>query len=127
MIKLKKVSGFIMFRNTLTFKFGKTIGLLYLLSIAAGLFTIIAEKIFYAIKHTPVPSYGLFFVVIILLNAAIILVINFVAAEIILFIIDCFRMKKIMKLPVTELPLSKQIYEYILFFLSLAVPIALLL
>ena len=39
-----------MLRNTLTFRFGKTIGLFYLFCMAAGIFTIAAEKIYYLIK-----------------------------------------------------------------------------
>lgn len=112
-----------MFRNTLTFKFGKTIGLFYLLCISAGITTIIAEKLYYAMKHTTPPDYGLEFAVIILLNAFIIIIINFLIIEIILFIIDCFRFKKIKNLPVVETSRAKQFYEYLLFILSIILPL----
>ncbi len=112
-----------MFCNTLTFKFGKTIGLLYLLSAVSGIITILAEKLFYVLKHAPVPSYGLFFVVVLLLNAGVILVANFFIIQIILFVIDCIKLKKILGQPQKECPLSKEIFEYVLFALSLIVPI----
>lgn len=83
-----------MLRNTLTFKFGKTIGLFYLICTAAGIFTITAEKIYYLIRHTQIPDYGLSFAVILLLNAFVIFVANFFAIEIILAVIDCFRIQK---------------------------------
>lgn len=70
-----------MFRNTLTFKFGKTIGLFYLLCISAGIITIIAEKLYYAVQHTTPPDYGLAFAVIILLNAFVIIIINFLIID----------------------------------------------
>lgn len=111
-----------MFRNTLTFKFGKTIGLFYLLCIAVCIFTIIAEKLYYAIQNLTPPSHGLFFVVIILLNVFVILTTNFLIIEFILLIIDCFRLKKIKNLPVIQTPLPQKIFECILFILSIIVP-----
>lgn len=112
-----------MFRNTLTFKFGKTIGLFYLLCIAAGTITILAEKLYYAIKHITPPDYGLFFAVVLLMNAAVILIANFFFIQIILFLIDCVRLKKIIKMPAVNTPMPKQIYEYFLFALSVIIPI----
>ena len=111
-----------MLRNTLTFKFGKTIGLFYLICTAAGIFTITAEKIYYLIRHTQIPDYGLSFVVILLLNAFVIFVANFFAIEIILAVIDCFRIKKIINQSKSETNLPRQIYEYILFSISIIVP-----
>lgn len=116
-----------MFRNTLTFKFGKTIGLFYLLCISAGIITIIAEKLYYAVQHTPPPDYGLAFAVIILLNAFVIIIINFLIIEIILFIIDCIRFKKITEMPAENITLPKQIFEYFLFALSIIAPVLFLL
>lgn len=95
-----------MFRNTLTFKFGKTIGLLYLLSAVSGIITILAEKLFYVLKQAPEPSYGLFFVVVLLLNAGVILVANFFIIQIILFVIDCIKFKQIFGQPQEECPLE---------------------
>ncbi len=112
-----------MFRNTLTFKFGKTIGLFYLFCISASILTIIAEKIYHLILHTTTSSYGLFFAVVLLLNASVIFVANFFIAEFILFIIDCFRIKTIKQLPNIETSKIKTIFEYILFTLSLLVPL----
>ena len=111
-----------MFQNTLTFKFGKTIGLFFLFCIAAGVITIIAEKLYYALQHSSPPDYGLAFAVIILLNVFVILTTNFFIVEIILFIVDCLRLKKIKNLQTAKLPLAKQIYEYLLFVLSITVP-----
>ena len=62
---------------------------------AAGIFTIAAEKIYYLIKQAEMPGYGLSFAVIIFLNAFVIFAAIFFIVEIILFIIDCFRIKKI--------------------------------
>ena len=112
-----------MFRNTLTFKFGKTIGLFYLFCISASILTIIAEKIYHLILHTTTSSYGLFFAVVLLLNASVIFVANFFIAEFILFIIDCFRIKTIKQLPKIETSKIKTIFEYFLFTLSLLVPL----
>lgn len=112
-----------MFRNTLTFKFGKTIGLFYLFCISASILTIIAEKIYHLILHTTTSSYGLFFAVVLLLNASVIFVANFFIAEFILFIIDCFRIKTIKQLPNIETSKIKTIFEYFLFTLSLLVPL----
>ncbi len=111
-----------MFRNTLTFKFGKTIGLFYLYCIAASILTIIAEKIYHLFSHTTPSSYGLFFAVVLLLNAFVIFAANFFIAEIILFIIDCFRIKTIMQTPKIEKTKIKTIFDYFLFALSLLVP-----
>ena len=112
-----------MFRNTLTFKFGKTFGLFYLFCISASILTIIAEKIYHLILHTTTSSYGLFFAVVLLLNASVIFVANFFIAEFILFIIDCFRIKTIKQLPNIETSKIKTIFEYFLFTLSLLVPL----
>ena len=112
-----------MFRNTLTFKFGKTIGLFYLFCISASILTIIAEKIYHLILHTTTSSYGLFFAVVLLLNASVIFVADFFIAEFILFIIDCFRIKTIKQLPNIETSKIKTIFEYFLFTLSLLVPL----
>ena len=112
-----------MFRNTLTFKFGKTTGLFYLFCISASILTIIAEKIYHLILHTSASSYGLFFAVVLLLNASVIFVANFFIAEIILCIIDCFRIKTIKQLSKIEKSKIKTIFEYFLFTLSLLVPL----
>ena len=112
-----------MFRNTLTFKFGKFLGIFYLSCAAACLFTIAAEKIYYIIKQAPVPDYGLIFVVVILINAFVILAANFFVIEIILFVIDCFRIKKILNSKKEELSLLRQIFEYFLFSISVLVPV----
>ena len=112
-----------MFRNTLTFKFGKTTGLFYLFCIVASLFTIIAEKIYHLISHTNSSSYGLFYAVVLLLNAFVIFVTNFFIGEIILFLIDCFRIKKVKQLPKLETSKIKTTFEYFLFTLSLLVPL----
>ena len=113
-----------MFRNTLTFKFGKTIGLFYLICILSGIFTIVVEKIYYLLKQVEMPDYGLSFVVIILLNAFVILAANFFVVEIILFIIDCCRIKKILSSrPKIELSLLRLGFDYLLFSISILVPI----
>ena len=114
-----------MFRNSLTFKFGKTIGLLYLFCIAAGIFSIAIEKIYYLLKHVEMPDYGLSFVIIILLNVFVILAANFFIVEIILFIIDCCRIKKIINCnKKAELNIFQQYFDYLLFLISILVPIA---
>ena len=112
-------------RNTLTFRFGKTIGLFYLFCMAAGIFTIAAEKIYYLIKQTEMPGYGLSFAVIIFLNAFVIFAAIFFIVEIILFIIDCFRIKKIVNggLKNDSNPLYL-CFDYLLFSISIFVPIA---
>ncbi len=112
-----------MFRNTLTFKFGKTLGIFYLTCAAACVLTIAAERIYYIIKQVPVPDYGLSYVVVILLNAFVILVANFFVIEIILFVINCFRIKKILNSEKNELSLFRLIFEYFLFSISVLVPI----
>lgn len=112
-----------MFRNTLTFKFGKTIGLFYLLCISAGIITIIAEKLYYAINHVTPRDYGLAFAVIILMNVFVIIAANLFIIEVILIIIDCIRLKKLAAIPKIEISLPKQIYEYLLFALSVIVPV----
>ena len=111
-----------MFRNTLTFKFGKTLGIFYLICAAACLLTVAAERIYYLIKQVSTPDYGLFLVVVILLNAFVILVANFFVIEIILFVIDCFRIKKILNSEKNELSRLRLIFEYFLFSISVLVP-----
>ena len=113
-----------MFRNSLTFKFGKTIGFFYLICAIAGIFTIALEKVYYLIKQTETPDYGLSFVIIIFLNAFVIFAVNFFVVEIILFIIDCCRIKKLINSnSKTELSLLQQSFDYLLFSISIFVPI----
>ena len=69
------------------------------------------------------PDYGLSYVVVILLNAFVILVANFFVIEIILFVINCFRIKKILNSEKNELSLFRLIFEYFLFSISVLVPI----
>ncbi len=111
-----------MFRNTLTFKFGKMVGIFYLFCISASILTITAEKIYHLFSNTTTSSYGLFFAVVLLLNAFVIFVANFFIAEIILFIIDCFKIKSIIQIPKIETTKIKTIFDYCLFTLSLLVP-----
>ena len=113
-----------MFRNTLTFKFGKTLGIFYLSCAAACLLTIAAEKVYYLIKQVPVPDYGLLFVVVLLLNAFVILAANFFVLEIVLFIIDCFRIKKNLSCKKNELSRLRLFFEYFLFSISILVPVS---
>ncbi len=113
-----------MFRNSLTFKFGKTIGFFYLICAIAGIFTIALEKVYYFIKQTVTPDYGLSFVIIIFLNAFVIFAVNFFVVEIILFIIDCFNIKKLISSsPKNGLSLLRQSFDYLLFSISIFVPI----
>ena len=112
-----------MIRNTLSFKFGKTIGLFYLICTAAGIFTVAAEKIYYLIKQAEMPGYGLSFVVIILLNAFVIFAAIFFIVEIILFIIDCCRIKKIINSSPDELSPLRRYFDYLLFSISIFVPV----